>query len=132
MHLTFQSSGGAWQLDRFKRLSSVEVAENISYTINRYSPLDQSIGTVGRAIPSSQSRGLQIIRPPRCRSVNEAAVCTSDPNLETNWNPAGIFHSGKATLTGFVPGTSVWTRFRTVGLKNVMGAWSDPAKIIVV
>lgn len=71
-------------------------------------------------------------RPSRRRSVNEAQVCTGDPNVEDNWKPAGIFHGGKATLTGFEPGTTVWVRFRTIGLRNVMGAWSDPAKIIVV
>ena len=85
-------------------------------------------------IPASPLSGSFVARyrPSRSRSVNEASVCTSDPNVETNWTAAGIFHSGKATLTGFAPGTTVWSRFRTVGLKSVMGAWSDPAKIIVV
>jgi hypothetical protein len=35
-------------------------------------------------------------------------------------------------VSGIVPGTTVWVRVRTTGLKGVMGAWSDPAKIIVV
>jgi hypothetical protein len=26
----------------------------------------------------------------------------------------------------------IWVRVRTVGLKGVMGAWSDPAKLMVV
>jgi len=30
------------------------------------------------------------------------------------------------------PSGTVWVRVRTAGLKGVMGAWSDPAKIIVV
>jgi hypothetical protein len=71
-------------------------------------------------------------RAARRRSVNEAQTCTGDPNAETNWKPAGIFHGGKATLTGYEPGTTVWSRFRTIGLNNVMGAWSDPLKIMVV
>jgi hypothetical protein len=29
-------------------------------------------------------------------------------------------------------GTVIWVRVRTVGLKGVMGAWSDPAKLMVV
>src|SRR5947208_3148517 len=70
--------------------------------------------------------------PTRGRSVNEAQVCTADPTVEANWKSVGIFNGGKATLIGLDPGTTVWTRFRTVGLRNVMGAWSDPAKIMVV
>jgi hypothetical protein len=31
-----------------------------------------------------------------------------------------------------MPGTVIWVRVRTVGLKGVMGTWSDPAKIMVV
>jgi hypothetical protein len=42
-----------------------------------------------------------------------------------NWQHAGMF-------SGIAPGTTVWVRVRTAGLKGVMGAWSDPAKIIVV
>jgi hypothetical protein len=32
----------------------------------------------------------------------------------------------------FTPGTIIWVRARTCGLKGVMGAWSDPAKLMVV
>jgi len=32
----------------------------------------------------------------------------------------------------FDPGTTVWVRFRTIGLNGIDGAWSDPAKIMVV
>jgi hypothetical protein len=45
---------------------------------------------------------------------------------------AGIFTGGKATTGGITPGSAVWFRVRTAGLKGVMGAWSDPAKIMVV
>ncbi len=33
---------------------------------------------------------------------------------------------------GIAPGTTVWVRVRTCGTGGVMGAWSDPAKIVVV
>jgi hypothetical protein len=71
-------------------------------------------------------------RPDRSPSMNEAQTCTGDPTVEANWHPAGVFSGGKATLTGLTPGTTVWARFRTIGTKGVMGAWSDPAKIMVV
>lgn len=67
----------------------------------------------------------------RQRSVNEVQTCTGDPNTESNWHLAGIFSGGKATLSGLTPGTIIWVRVRTAGLKGVMGAWSDPAKIMV-
>jgi hypothetical protein len=70
--------------------------------------------------------------PLRSPSMNEAQTCTGDPNVETNWQPAGMFSGGKATLAGLTPGATVWVRFRTAGIKGVMGAWSDPAKIMVV
>jgi hypothetical protein len=31
-----------------------------------------------------------------------------------------------------VPGTTLGVRVRTAGIRGVMGAWSDPAKIMVV
>ena len=71
-------------------------------------------------------------RPERRRGVTEAETCIGDPNVEANWKPAGLFTGGKATLSGFEPGTVVWVRFRTAGLNGVMGAASDPAKIMVV
>ena len=42
------------------------------------------------------------------------------------------YSGGKATVSGIVPGTTVWFRVHTAGIRGVMGAWSDPAKIIVV
>jgi hypothetical protein len=70
--------------------------------------------------------------PDRQPSMNEVQTCTGDPTVEANWKHAGMFSGGKATVSGIVPGTTVWVRVRTAGLKGVMGAWSDPAKIIVV
>jgi hypothetical protein len=49
-----------------------------------------------------------------------------------HWQHAGTFSDGKAILTGLTPGTTLWVRVRTAGLRGVMGAWSDPAKIMVV
>jgi hypothetical protein len=71
-------------------------------------------------------------RPDRPRSINDIQTNTGDPNTESDWKPAGMFSGGKANLAGFTPGTVIWVRVRTVGLKGVMGAWSDPAKIMVV
>src|SRR5438132_1741121 len=71
-------------------------------------------------------------RPDRPRSVNEVQTNTTDPNNESGWKPTGMFSGGKAVLSGFTPGTTAWVRVRTCGLKGVMGAWSDPAKIMVV
>ncbi len=70
--------------------------------------------------------------PDRQRSMNEVQTCVGDPGVAANWQHAGMFSGGKATVSGIVPGTTVWVRVRTAGLKGVMGEWSDPAKIIVV
>jgi hypothetical protein len=78
--------------------------------------------------------GTLVVRylPDRQHSINDLQTNTGDPNKESDWKPAGMFSGGKANLGGFTPGTVIWVRVRTVGLKGVMGAWSDPAKIMVV
>lgn len=68
-------------------------------------------------------------KPQRQRSTNEVQVNTGDPNDAAAWHTKGMFQSGRADLTGLTPGVVVWVRVRTVGLKGVMGAWSDPAQI---
>ena len=70
--------------------------------------------------------------PDRQRSMNEVQTNIGDPNTEASWSHAGMFSGGKATVSGITPGTTVWVRIHTAGLKGVMGAWSDPAKIMVV
>lgn len=65
-------------------------------------------------------------------STNEVQVNLGDPNNAADWAMKGIFRGGRADLTGLTPGTVVWVRVRTVGLKGVMGAWSDPAQIRVL
>lgn len=69
--------------------------------------------------------------PDRDRSMNIVHSCNGDPNVEANWQLAGTFSGGKAVLSGLAPGTTVWVRVCTAGLKGVLGAWSDPAKIMV-
>ncbi len=71
-------------------------------------------------------------KPQRGRSANEVQTCIGDSNVEANWKLAGIYQGGKAVLSGLTPGVVVWGRVRTAGLKGVMGAGSDPAKIMVV
>lgn len=71
-------------------------------------------------------------RPERPRSANEAQICTGDPNVEANWQYARIFTGGRTTIGGLTPATTLWVRLRSSGVKGVMGAWSDPAKIIVI
>ena len=81
---------------------------------------DQSGGIVARYKPDRQG------------STNEVQACTADPNVEANWSTKGLFQGGRAELGGFTPGTVVWIRVRTVGLRGVMGLWSDPAQIRVL
>ncbi len=70
-------------------------------------------------------------KPSRSPSTNEFET-TDDPNDAASWQRAGIFQGGKAVLSGLTPGVVVWVRVRTVGLRGVMGAWSDPAQIRVI
>ena len=65
-------------------------------------------------------------------ATHEVQTNTGNPDNEADWHGAGIFQGQKAELTGLTPGTLVWVRVRTVGLKGVMGDWSDPAEIMVV
>lgn len=69
---------------------------------------------------------------PRRTGANEIQTTTGDPNDEASWARYGIFHGNKAVLTGLTPGLLLWVRVRTVGLKGIMGAWSDPAQIRVL
>ena len=64
-------------------------------------------------------------------STNEVQINTGNPNTEADWHTKGIFKGQKAEITDLTPGTNVWVRVRTVGLRGVMGDWSDPAEIMV-
>jgi hypothetical protein len=56
-------------------------------------------------------------------------VNLGDPNNEAQWQQRALIKGGKGELSGFSPGIVVWVRVRSVGLRGVMGAWSDPAQI---
>ena len=71
-------------------------------------------------------------KPSRQKATNEVQVNTGDPNIEANWSLKGLFQNGRADLTGLTPGALTWVRVRTIGMKGVMGAWSDPAQIRVI
>jgi hypothetical protein len=62
--------------------------------------------------------------------MNEVQTCTGDPNLDANWKTVGMFSGGKATLNDFPPGTTVWVRDRTAGLRGIMGDWSVPVYLL--
>lgn len=71
-------------------------------------------------------------KPDRPGSTNEVQINTGDPNIEANWQLKGIYQGGRAEMDGFTPGAVVWVRVRTVGLRGVMGSWSDPAQVRVL
>jgi hypothetical protein len=71
-------------------------------------------------------------RTERQPSSNEIQLTTGEPGVAEGWHTVGYFQGQKAVLSGLTPGTSVWVRIRTTGLKGVMGEWSDPAEIRVV
>ena len=41
------------------------------------------------------------------------------------------FGGGKVVISGLTVGSTVWVRIATVGPGGQLGAWSDPAKIVV-
>jgi len=65
------------------------------------------------------------------RAVYEVQINTSDPNVAANWSYKGSFTGGKAELSGFTPGATLWVRVRKIGTKGETGGWSDPASIMV-
>ena len=71
-------------------------------------------------------------KPDRRPSTNEVQINTVNADSAADWRQYGMFQGGTAEITGLTPGTLVWVRVRTVGLKGVMGAWSDPAQIRVL
>ena len=69
--------------------------------------------------------------PDRPHSFNVLQTNTGNPNDEASWKTILQFTGGKATVTGQTTGTTVWARAATVGANSQLGAWSDPAKIVV-
>ena len=70
-------------------------------------------------------------KPQLQQSTNEVQINTGSPDTPGDWRTAGIFKGQSAEITGLTPGARLWVRVRTVGLKGVMGDWSDPAETIV-
>jgi hypothetical protein len=103
-------------------------------------PFEASVQPARRLFPTNvrlrhgELSGSVLIRftPARAKSFNQLQTCTGDRNVEANWHDAAFFPGGRFLSTGHTSATSVWFRLRTAGLDGVMGAWSDPAKIIVV
>ncbi len=67
----------------------------------------------------------------RPTASHEVQINTGNPNTEADWNAAGIFQGQRAELADLTIGAHLWVRVRTVGLRGVMGDWSDPAEVIV-
>jgi hypothetical protein len=71
------------------------------------------------------------IKPDRANSMNIAQANTGDPNNEAGWHTVATFPHGKVTISGLTVASILWLRFATVGAGGVIGAWSDPARIVV-
>ena len=67
----------------------------------------------------------------RTNSFNVAQTTTGNPNDAAGWTTGAQFANGKFTISGLATGSTVWVRVATVGTGGVLGAWSDPAKIVV-
>ena len=70
-------------------------------------------------------------KPDRPASFNVAQINPGDPNNEAGWKTASQGTGSKITIHGLTPGTILWVRIATVGPGGQLGAWSDPAKIVV-
>ena len=71
------------------------------------------------------------LKPDRPGSFNVAQINTGDPNSEADWHTVMQFGGGKVVIGGLTVGGTVWFRFATVGAGGVLGAWSDPAKLVI-
>ena len=70
-------------------------------------------------------------KPDRPSSFNVAQITTGNPNDEAGWKTASQGTGSKITISGLTPATILWVRLATVGPGGQLGAWSDPAKIVV-
>lgn len=70
-------------------------------------------------------------KPDRQNSFNVAQIHSGNPNDEAGWKTAAQGTGSKITISGLTPGTILWVRIATVGPGGQLGAWSDPAKIVV-
>jgi len=104
-----------------------------SYTTARPALAGAPAAPTNLRLSRGSASGSVLVRynTPQTPSTNEVQINTGNPNTEADWHTKGIFKGLRAEITGLTPGTNVWVRVRTVGLKGVMGDWSDPAEIIV-
>jgi hypothetical protein len=65
------------------------------------------------------------------RAVYELQVNPGDPNDASKYAYKGSFTGGRADLSAFTPGITLWVRVRKIGTKGETGGWSDPASIMV-
>ena len=65
------------------------------------------------------------------RGPYEVQANMGDPNTAANWSYKGSFTGGRAKLSGFTPGATLWVRVRKIGTRGETGGWSDPASIMV-
>ena len=70
-------------------------------------------------------------KPDRPSSFNVAQITTGNPNDEAGWKTASQGTGSKLTISGLTTATILWVRIATVGPGGQLGAWSDPAKIVV-
>lgn len=71
-------------------------------------------------------------KPDRPNSFNVAQInTTGDPLNQASWRTVIQFSGGKVTITGLTVGVTVLVRTATVGVGGQLGAWSDPAMIVV-
>ena len=70
-------------------------------------------------------------KPDRPSSFNVAWTTTGNPTDEAGWKAASQGSGGKITISGLTPATILWVRVATVASGGQLGAWSDPAKIVV-
>ena len=97
----------------------------------------------GPAGPPAQPRDLRLrngdvsqsiigrCKPDRPNSMNIVQTNPGDPNNEAGWKYVMTFPGGKFTITGLPVGSTQWARVATVGPGGVVGAWSDPSKIVI-
>jgi hypothetical protein len=62
-------------------------------------------------------------QPDRQKSMNEVQQCLAERGGELDARRP-LRRQGKADLNGYLPGSTLWLRVRTCGLKGVMGASS--------
>ena len=107
-----------------------------SYTIGTgatpgHSPIPAAPTDVKLRLGDLPNSVIARFKPDRPASFNVAQINIGDPNNEAGWHTASQGTGGKITLSGLTPATILWVRIATVGPGGQLGAWSDPAKIVV-